>query len=325
VKHCGRSAFNHLRRAWALHGADNEMSAFRAITAEEEAASALILSLQQKRYPGAGRLNFRDHLHKAAPTPFFNAVAKVLAFMDFAKPTLRLSPDADPPHVTFFVDLSRTGLRSPEPLFAEPDEPLNFVIRMEGKDGTSGVHMFEEQLREVTQGNSLDEIVAFLRQEANRRKQLLHATDTGIPGVTFTKGFLLERLRRMAVLLTLTVAIQPTPTHQLFAVQCLKAFLRALRKMDGEPFDFGEVEPANLGIVLHKEPDGEPVACSAGATPSEPPSDTNCCRCCTSVGTTRGHPADLPGNRPLRHEGRGSQPSRAALSAWMENLGWSPR
>lgn len=260
VKHCGRSAFHHLRRAWALHGVDNEMSAFRAITAEEEAASALILSLQQKRYPGAGRLNFRDHLHKAALTPFFNAVAKVLALMDFAKPTLRLSPDADPPRVTFFVDMSRAGVRSPEPLFAEPDEPLNFVIRMESKDGASGVHMFEEQLREVAQGNSLDEIVAFLREEANRRNQLLYATDTGIPAATFTEGFLLERLRRVAVLLTLTVAIQQTPTHQLFAVQYLKAFLRALRKMDGEPFDFGEAEPANLGIFIHKEPNGEPVA-----------------------------------------------------------------
>lgn len=260
VKHSGRSAFHHLRRAWALHGVDNEMSAFRAITAEEEAASALILSLQQKQYPGARRLSNRVHLHKAALTPFLNAVAKVLALMDFAKPTLRLSPDANPPRVTFFVDMSRAGVRSPEPLFAEPDEPLNFVIRMMDKDGTSGVHMFEEQLREVTQGNSLDEIVAFLNEEANRRNRLLYATDTGIPAATFTEGFLLERLRRVATLLTLTIAIQQTPAHQLFAVQCLKAFLRTLLKMDGEPFDFGNPESASLGILIDKKRDGEPVA-----------------------------------------------------------------
>lgn len=45
VRHCSRSAFVHLRKAWRLHGVDDEMSAFRAITAEEEAATALITDL----------------------------------------------------------------------------------------------------------------------------------------------------------------------------------------------------------------------------------------------------------------------------------------
>ncbi|MCG7364202.1 hypothetical protein MHZ93_23365 [Roseomonas sp. ACRSG] len=260
VKHCGRSAFHHIRRAWVLHGIDNEMSAFRAITAEEEAASALILSLQQKQYPGARGLNFRAHLHKAALTPFFAAVAKVLSLTEFAKPTVRLSPDVDPPRVSFFVDMSRMGMRVPEPLFAEPDEPLNFLIRLDSKDSSSGVHMFEEQLQEVTQGSSLDEIVSYLKAEANLRNELLYASDTGIPAANFTKSFLLERLRRVTVLLTLTVAIQQTPKHQLFAVQCLRAFLRVMPKVKEEPFDFGPAGFVGDGIAISKEPGGEPIA-----------------------------------------------------------------
>jgi len=260
VKHCGRSAFHHLRRAWALYGVDNEMSAFRAITAEEEAASALILSLQQKRYPGAKRLNFRDHVHKAALTPFLDAVAKVLALLDFAKPTLRLKPDEDPPRLEVFVDMSRAGLRSPEPLFAQPDEPLNFVVRMENEDGPATVHMFAHELRQIAEGRGVDTIKAFLEAEANQRNRLLYATDTGIPQVSFEEGFLLERLRRVTVLLTLTIAIQQTPQHQLFAVQCVEAFLRALERMAGDGYDFGSlIQEPTSGIVVRKAHDKEPV------------------------------------------------------------------
>jgi hypothetical protein len=141
-----------------------------------------------------------------------------------------------------------------------PDEPLNFIVSLQGKDRSSGAHMFEDQMREVAQGRSLGDIVAFLRSEANLRNQLLYAADGGIPSASFGEEFLLERLWRITVLLTLTVAIQQTPTHQLFAAQCLKAFLRMLPKVKGEDFEFRAPEPASSGIVVEKQPGGEPVA-----------------------------------------------------------------
>jgi hypothetical protein len=58
-RHCGRSAFRHLRKAWMLYPIDREMALFRAITAEEEAATALILAMKQRRYPGAELLDYR--------------------------------------------------------------------------------------------------------------------------------------------------------------------------------------------------------------------------------------------------------------------------
>jgi hypothetical protein len=69
VKHSGRNAFAHLRMAWSIRRIDPAMAAFRAITAEEEAASALILSLKQKNYPNSSRLNHRDHIQKSALIP----------------------------------------------------------------------------------------------------------------------------------------------------------------------------------------------------------------------------------------------------------------
>ncbi len=65
--------------ATILDGVDLEMAAFRAITAEEEAASALFHSLKRRRYAGAARLSPRNHVHKNAVAPFCTAVSRVLA------------------------------------------------------------------------------------------------------------------------------------------------------------------------------------------------------------------------------------------------------
>jgi hypothetical protein len=64
---------------------------------------------------------------------------------------------------------------------------------------------------------------------AVRRSRIRHPTATGIPAVTVTEGFVPGRLRQMTALLSLTVVSQQTPTHQVFAVRRLKAFLRAFR------------------------------------------------------------------------------------------------
>lgn len=258
VKSCGRSAFRHLRGAWALFELDNEMSALRAITAEEEAASALILSLQQKRYPGSGLINHRDHLHKTALTPFLNAVRKVLSVTDFAKPTLTLKPKEAPPRVEVSFDIRNMGADISEPLFVQPDEPLNFLVHNQSEDGDRSVHAFEEELKEIATGKGLDDVLDFLRSEANRRNRLLYANDEGIPSVQFQEGFLRERLRRVTVLLVLTIAVQQTKIHQLFIVQCLKAFLRMMKKAE---FALPKIFEDDLAfrVQVTKEDGGEPV------------------------------------------------------------------
>lgn len=258
VRNCGRSAFMHLRRAWGLFDVDKEMSALRAITAEEEAASALILALQQRRYPGADRISFRDHLHKTALTPFFEAVRKVLSVTDFAQPTIKLRPNETPPRVEVFFDMRKVGANLSEPLYAQPDEPLNFSVHNQEKGKAPIVHGFEEELREFVSGRGLNDTLAFLRREANLRNQLLYASDEGVPSIDFSEGFLRERLRRVVVLLVLAVAVRQTASHQLFVVQCLRAFLRILRKAEIEFPDECKREP-RLQITVTREDEGEPT------------------------------------------------------------------
>lgn len=55
------NAIKHTNRAWKLRAVDPAMAAFRAITAEEEAAIALFKSLRRLGYPGADKLKIRDH------------------------------------------------------------------------------------------------------------------------------------------------------------------------------------------------------------------------------------------------------------------------
>lgn len=66
IKHCTRNAYVNLRKSWTLHPVDSEMYLFRAITAEEEAATALMLALKKQHYPNAEQLNPRNHTHKAS-------------------------------------------------------------------------------------------------------------------------------------------------------------------------------------------------------------------------------------------------------------------
>jgi hypothetical protein len=235
VKHCSRNAFAHLSAAEKILDIDPAMAAFRAITAEEEAASALILSIKQKRYPGSDLLDHRSHVHKAALTHLISAVGKVMQVIDIASPTVLLH-DTDPPKISIRIDMSKLGLGTPEPLFAVPDQPLNFSIHQ--GEGTERAHRFEQELQAIAEERGVSEIADLIRNEANQRNRLLYASDTGIPQVTIGDGYLLERRRRVTVLLVLTIAIQQTPMHQLFAVQCLRSLLLALRKIEVANFDF---------------------------------------------------------------------------------------
>lgn len=98
--------------------------------------------------------------------------------------------------------------------------------------------------------------------EANLRNSLLYAQSDGIPSVTFKRSLLLAKLRRVCLMLQVTIGILQTPAHQLFAVQCLEAYLGALRRLPQAGFDFDIEEPTgdHNRIRVTKLDDGPPVA-----------------------------------------------------------------
>lgn len=162
-RNCGRNAFQHLRKAWRLYGLDNEMSLLRAITAEEEAATALILALKARQYPGADRLDHRRHDHKAGVAPFLHAVGPVLSVWEFARPRIHLSWAGDRPRLNVSVSALAVGVSSDPDQLIQPDEPFNFVAREGPHEGPAEVMTFASQLAELASEKGAGEILDFIR------------------------------------------------------------------------------------------------------------------------------------------------------------------
>jgi hypothetical protein len=131
-KHCARSAVRHMIRASKLKGIDPEMAAFRALTAEEEAASALIHSLKWHRYKLSEQLKPRDHIQKAAVYPFFLAVEGLLArgVPREADPQLEIDESSPKPRIRIKVlDHDKESILR----WAYPEPPLHFNIHIDNK------------------------------------------------------------------------------------------------------------------------------------------------------------------------------------------------
>lgn len=268
VRHCSRNAFEHLRKSWRLIGLDNEMAAFRAITAEEEASTALIHALKIQGYPGADRLRPRDHVHKSAFWPLIEAVNRTLARSNFVTPKVALSRRGDP-KVRIKLNVTQLAGHDGDPLWAEPDHPLDFALRVGDAPGQA-VHFFEEELEELAKEGGKSSIATYVEKRANERNRLLYASDEGIPGAILCEKSLLECARRVSVLIFVTIMIMQTTEKQLFAVQCLEALLRALQKFGGLAFDYSRAEVATDRPILTINRTGEAAGQMAIRTPLAP-------------------------------------------------------
>ncbi|HEY0012682.1 MAG TPA: hypothetical protein VGB79_07490 [Allosphingosinicella sp.] len=237
-----------------MHPIDAEMSLFRAITAEEEAATALIRALKAQKYPNADRLRERQHQHKSAIWPFITAVADKMVEKNIPMPALALSTEGAP-RVELSIDIaSQAGLE--RPLWGTPDEPFNFSLWSD-RSGPFRPHDFSEELAALAVGKGVRDIRAYVADEANLRNQLLYASETGIPSVTFSDDLLLGRRQRITVMLVLTIAVLQTQVHQLFLVQCLDALLRTIHDFDGDPVDIPRLDASVTRLELAEQLDGK--------------------------------------------------------------------
>ena len=221
-KHCARNAYRHLKKACSLDGVDLEMAAFRAITAEEEAASAIFHSLRRRGYRGAEKLNIWKHLHKNAVVPFCKAVAGVLAMTEGAgiKSDLYLDKSENPWRFRVQINVEHVV---PGKKYAYPEPPLHFTISR-----ASHPHDFTDKLEEIAKKRNLRSIKKYLEGRANMRNRILYASNKGAPEVTSLGNFLTTQRQNIFILVVLYLMIDPYPKKQLFVQQCLQSFLKML-------------------------------------------------------------------------------------------------
>lgn len=251
-KHCGRNAYRCLRRAWTLRTIDPEMSVFRAITAEEEAATALMFALKHRRYPGAEHLFPKRHDHKAAWVPFVEAIGQMMANVGVPTPTVRLRKSGPPRIDVSFsaVDLNIPGAREGQEL--RPDEPLNLVIRTGKSHDAMNVATFGEELAVWAASRGATDVRAWIDEAANLRNRVLYAQDNGIPSASDPRQFILTRRRRVAALLFLTIAVLQADKPQPLGVQALQALLKLLRNIDAGGFDFEAIDAGQDFQIITK-------------------------------------------------------------------------
>lgn len=253
IRNACRNALNYLRKAWRLHLVDAEMSLFCAITAEEEAATAVIRALQHQGYPLSERLSDRKHPHKASLWPFITAIAEKMTEKNIPMPSIGLRVEGEP-RIELSVDLAaQAGLD--HPLWGTPDEPFNFSMWSD-RTGPFKPHDFSEELAVMASDKGKRNIEAYVNDRANTRNVLLYASEQGIPSVSFEDSLLLGRRQRVTIMLVVVIATLQTEQHQLFLVQCIDALLRAVQRFDGDPIDLPPLDVTGERIELAEQHDG---------------------------------------------------------------------
>lgn len=224
-KHCLRNAINHINRAWALRQIDANMAVFRAITAEEEAASGLIYALKERNYADSQKLDPRDHRHKSAVVPFIQILGKYLN--DLVKdhdlqPTLHIL-EADSEFSTHLGVGLRVAVEGTERrVFPRP--PLNFRTKISGL-----VPSYKPQIEELVVAAGAKTIQEYVRNLANLRNQVLYAGPKGFPTIADLKDeFFENRKRRVIAILNAYLLVQPYVEIQPFVQDAVHALVAML-------------------------------------------------------------------------------------------------
>lgn len=240
VKFSAKNAYRHLRGAWLLRNLDQGMAAFRAITAEEEAATALIFALKHRKYPNAERLDHHRHDHKVAVFALIQVVSKILSRQEY-KPEVHLVDGEDQPKFRLQFDINKlAGVSDVEPIYGESVHPLDFNLA-----NSRGDKILTEEFLEFAGERGFEKTIHFIKAEANARNRILYASEVGVPSVKISDEFILHRKDRVVTLLTITVMIEQTDEFQGFVIQCLNTLVGTLTKLDDSKLsDQFDVDPS---------------------------------------------------------------------------------
>jgi len=228
-KHSARNAIRHLEKAWEIKDIDKEMAIFRAITAEEEAATAIFMSLIEKGYDNSDKIKFKNHNYKQALDPFIRSIHAFLGEMA-SKPDYPFGK-------VFYLKIEGEGkdrkLSLSFPFHkgtVAPIPPLNFEITKNGEK-----HHFKEEILEITQGKNKKDIIKHINSISKERNVLLYAQNNGLPLIQGDIQTGLDRRKaRVMVFLKIYALIYPYREKAIFVQQALNAFLIMMGEIEDE-------------------------------------------------------------------------------------------
>ncbi|MCG9727646.1 hypothetical protein [Vibrio brasiliensis] len=232
-----RSAMYHVNMAEKLIGIDYEMSAFRLITAEEEAATSIIMMLKEHLYEGASKLKKNDHIHKQCLYPYIASIAhlmeKDLDQISGYPPVLEWVTEHGKPAISLGFRIDVGGKK----ITMQSTPPLNFK-----RSNESGDFDFSKQLLDFLLEKGFDDAVKHLKDTTNQRNRLLYSDGSQIPNsLAETSNGKFERfakyqLQKINVLIVIYFMTAPYKRHERarFLEQTLKGYVKVLDHVKGK-------------------------------------------------------------------------------------------
>ncbi|NNO00287.1 hypothetical protein FKQ62_12625 [Vibrio sp. B1-2] len=165
-----KSSIRYVERAFELSGVMPEVAAFLAITAEEEAATALFIALKNKKYLRSQELKMYDHKHKGGLYPFLTLLGVALRLSEV------------PYQFVIENHNGRDVLKTQLPFgdfFIQPDPPLNQI----SVDASGNRKDFLLEVRSVATERGITSISQYIKDTANKRNLLLYASASSLPRV----------------------------------------------------------------------------------------------------------------------------------------------
>lgn len=238
IKHCAENSIAHLQKAWVIKDIDKEMSVFRGITAEEEAASALFFCLKINRYKNADKILFKKHTYKLGLYQFLMHVRNHLAgcFGHDGSPfdKFRLHHVELPKRRAIELAFSIKG----HGLDARPKPPLHFSISEETEENESELKTFNVDFKKLHVGEKYKDSLKYIQEVASIRNHLLYAKDSGPPKLEIDiEKYLEGQKKRVFIFLTLILLIDPWEKEigpSSFVQQVLDSFLLLLERISKE-------------------------------------------------------------------------------------------
>ncbi|MEQ2356444.1 hypothetical protein [Pseudoalteromonas piscicida] len=222
-----KSSIQHLNRAFVLAKTMPEVSAFLAITAEEEASTALFLALKSKRYSSSKKLKQRDHKHKGGVYPFLSLMGETLNILKHELPievTFRIPHDADNELLKTCMLISKSDGNN---TYLYPDPPLNLVC----VDPSGKAKNYLRGVKDVAQEKGITSIFEHIKEVANIRNRMLYASDNAIPRVENIDELLHRHVGATLLIHMIYLFVIQNPKQNLVQ-ECLNVYMKIQDKLE---------------------------------------------------------------------------------------------
>ena len=201
------------------------MACFRAITAEEEAASSIFYIVKRKNYKNAKRIKAKDHVYKNSLYQYILAIQKF--FSEKVKYPYQilfsLSDKKDKP--------AYIKIELPDGRFIEPIPPLNFNVK-ELPDNS--IIKFDSIFIEMVNDLGKKDLNKYLKDLANQRNILLYASEIGVGSFRDNIIEYIDKKRRNVFTILFAYCLMFPYENSLFVQQLINGFLLSLKEINND-------------------------------------------------------------------------------------------